>query len=99
MRVIERRLDVKLISATVLTDYIAHRGHSLRTLAEAVTHKGVKTSKATIGHLTSGKVKRTLPARARAICEVLDVPTRVLFVEEVSTVQRDVRRSPEQVPA
>lgn len=99
MRVIERRLDVKLISATVLTDYIEHRGHSLRTLAEAVTRKGVKTSKATIGHLASGKVKRTLPARARAICEVLDVPTRVLFVEEVSSVQRDVRPAPKRVSA
>ena|SRR5690625_2429027 len=90
MRVIERRLDVKLISAQVLNDYIEHRGHSMRTLAEAVTKKGVPTSKATIGHLARGTVKRTLPARARAIAEVLDVPVRVLFVEEVSSVQRDV---------
>lgn len=90
MRVIEGRLDVKLISPQVLRQYMEHRGYSLKGLADAVTLRGVPTSKATIGHLTNDHVKVTKPERARAIAEVLDVPVRVLFVEEVSHVQRDV---------
>lgn len=94
MRVIERRLDVELISPQVLQQYIDHRGLSLRKVADAVTIRGVKTSKATIGHLTTGHVKNTRPDRARVICEVLDVPVRALFVDKVSTVHRDVPRRP-----
>jgi transcriptional regulator with XRE-family HTH domain len=90
MRVIERRLEVELISPQVLQQYIDHRGLSLKKLADAVTLRGVKTSKATIGHLTTGHVKNTRPDRARAICEVLDVPVRALFMDRVSIVQRDV---------
>lgn len=90
MRVIERRLDVELISPQVLQQYIEHRGLSLQKVADAVTRRGVRTSKATIGHLTTGHVKNTRPDRARAICEVLDVPTRALFVDKVSIVHRDV---------
>ena len=90
MRVIERRLDVKLISPTVLRDYMEHRRLSLKGLADAVTAKGIKTSKSTIGHLTTGHVRNTSRKRALAIAEVLDVPSRVLFTEEVSIVQRDV---------
>lgn len=90
MRVIERRLDVKLISPQVLRQYMEHRGYSLKGLADAVTLRGKKTSKATIGHLASGHVKTTHRKRALLIAEVLDVPYNVLFVEEVSIVQRDV---------
>lgn len=90
MRVLERRLDVELISPQVLRQYLQHRGMSLQQVADEVTRRGVKTSKATIGHLTKGHVKNTNPARARVICEVLDVPVRVLFVDKVSIVQRDV---------
>lgn len=95
MRVLERRLDVKLISPDLLVRYMEYRGPkgrpmTLQELADAVTLKGVKTSKSTIGHLTTGHVKTTLPERAKAIAEVLDVPVDVLFVDEVSIVQRDV---------
>jgi|SRR5690625_1966834 len=90
MRVIEGRLDVKLISPQVLRQYMEHRGYSLKGLADAVTLRGVPTSKATIGHLTTGHTRVTKGKRARKIAEVLDVPVRVLFAEEVSSVQRDV---------
>lgn len=90
MRVLERRLDVELISPQVLRQYIDYRSLSLGKLADAVTARGVRTSKATIGHLVSGHVKNTKSDRARAICEVLDVPVRALFVDRVSIVQRDV---------
>lgn len=90
MRVKEGRLDVQLISPQVLRQYIYHRGLSLQRLADAVTLRGVKTSKSTIGHLTTGHVKNTSSERARAIAAVLDVPVRVLFSEKVSTVSRDV---------
>lgn len=90
MRAIERRLDVEVTSPQVLQDYINYRGFSLQKLADAVTAQGVKTSKATIGHLTTGHVKKTRPERARAICKVLDVPVRVLFMDKVSIVQRDI---------
>lgn len=95
MRVLERRLDVRLTSHTLLQEYMKFRGPNgrrmtLQQLADAVTMRGVKTSKATIGHLASGEVKSTKPERARAIAEVLDVPVKVLFEEKVSIVQRDV---------
>lgn len=95
MRVTERRLDVKLISPELLRRYMRYRGPSgrrmtLQELADAVTLRGCKTSKATIGHLASGHVKTTHPDRAKAIAEVLDVPQDVLFKDEVSIVQRDV---------
>lgn len=90
MRVIARRFDVELISRQVLCQYMRYRSKSAQTLAIAVTTKGVPTSKATIGHLMSGHIKRTKPERAKAICEVLEVPLDVLFVARVSSVQRDV---------
>lgn len=93
MMVIERRFDVNLISAQVLSQYMEHRGFSLKRLADAVCILGVPTSKATIGHLVSGHTKATLPARARAICKVLDVPVNVLFSPKVSIVKRASART------
>ena len=90
MRVKEGRLDVQLISPQVLQQYLQHRELSLRKLADALTLRGVKTSKSTIGHLVTGHVKATSPERARGIAAVLDVPVRVLFSEKVSIVSRDV---------
>jgi len=93
MRVIERRFDVELISPDALVQYMRFRDNmSLKQLADAVTRMGVKTSKATIGHLTSGHVKRTNVERAKAIAKVLNAPVHALFAEpRVSIVQRDVR--------
>jgi len=90
MRVMVRRFDVELTSRQVLCHFMKYRTKSAKTLADAVTLRGVPTSKATIGHLMSGHVKRTRPDRAKAICEVLEVPLDALFVAKVSTVQRDV---------
>jgi len=81
---------VELVSRDAFRRYMAYRGQSARSLAAAAAHKGVPTSKATIGHLMSGHVKQTSPERAKAICEVLDVPVDALFVVKVSTVHRDV---------
>ena len=93
MRVNERRYDVELISPDALVQYMRFRGDmSLKRLADLVTLRGVKTSKATIGHLTSGHVKRTNMERAKAIAAVLDVPVNALFANpRVSIVQRDVK--------
>lgn len=82
-----------LISRQVLCQYIDYRDLSAQKLADAVTHLGVPTSKATIGHLMSGHIKRTNPERAKKIAKVLGVPLGALFVDRVSTVQRDVPRS------
>ena len=95
MRITDRRLDAKLTSPALLDKYMRYRGPqgrrmTLKELADAVTFKGVKTSKATIGHLLTGYVKTTDSDRAKAIAEVLDVPTEVLFEDTVSIVQRDV---------
>ncbi|RHA38681.1 XRE family transcriptional regulator [Cellulomonas rhizosphaerae] len=95
VRKIERRFDVELVSRDAFRRYMAYRDHSARTLADAATRRGVPTSKATIGHLMSGFVKQTRPERAKAICEVLDVPVDALFVVRVSTVQRDVPPAPQ----
>lgn len=90
MRVMEGRLDVRLISPNAMRDYMKYRRLSYQDLADAVTGRGVPTSKATIGHIITRKVRNTSPERARAIAEVLDVPVRMLFMDEVSIVQRDV---------
>lgn len=90
MRVMEGRLDVRLISPNAMRDYMKYRRLSYQDLADAVTSRGVPTSKATIGHIITRKVRNTSPERARAIAEVLDVPVRMLFMDEVSIVQRDV---------
>lgn len=102
MRVIERRIDVELISRLALLALmqakspIPGRAISYQALADAASNKmrtaGVKrsVSKSTIGHLCSGHVKSTNPEVAKAICAALDVPVGALFVTKVSTVQRDV---------
>ena len=81
------RFDVRLISSRVLADYMAHRGETVRSLAQAV-----KVSPATVGHLRSGKRRSCRPATARAIEEALNAPPGSLFVAEVSRVSRDVDR-------
>jgi len=69
------RLDVRLISAQALRQYMAFRGYSVRTLAEKV---GV--SHGTIGWLTSGRRDTTKAETARAIAKTLDCPVDALFV-------------------
>ena len=71
----EGRLDVRLISAAALRQYMAFRGYSVRSLAAKV---GV--SHGTIGWLTSGQRSTTKPATAKAIAKALDCPVDALFV-------------------
>ena len=79
---------MRLISPAVLRQYMKFRGLNLRELGERSGN-----SKSLIGHLTTGERSSTSPDRARRICRALDVPVEVLFVPEVTTVQRDARRT------
>lgn len=74
----EGRLDVRLISAQALRQYMGFRGHSVRSLASKV---GV--SHGTIGWLTSGQRTTTKPDTARKIAKALDCPVDALFVPVV----------------
>lgn len=71
----EGRLDVRLISAQALRQYMGFRGYSVRSLAAKV---GV--SHGTIGWLTSGKRNTTKPHTAKLIAKALDCPVESLFV-------------------
>ncbi|WP_375792564.1 helix-turn-helix domain-containing protein [Cutibacterium avidum] len=70
-----KRLDVRLISAQALRQYMTFRGYSIRSLADRV---GV--SHGTIGWLTSGRRDTTKPETVRAIAKALDCPVDALFV-------------------
>lgn len=72
------RLDVRLISAQALRQYMGFRGYSVRTLAAKV---GV--SHGTIGWLTSGQRSTTKPETAKRIAKALDCPVDALFVPVV----------------
>ncbi len=74
----EGRLDVRLISAQALKQYMDFRGHSVRSLAAKV---GV--SHGTIGWLTSGQRTTTKPETAKRIAKALDCPVQSLFVPVV----------------
>ena len=82
---IEGRFEVKLISAQALAQYMKHRGFTVRSLAEVVG-----TSRATIGHLRSGKRNTCAPDLAKRIERVLDAPAGSLFVASISRVAREV---------
>lgn len=69
------RLDVKLISAQALRQYMEFRGYSVRSLAAKV---GV--SHGTVGWLTSGQRTTTKVSTAKAIAKALDCPVDALFV-------------------
>lgn len=85
MRKIEVRFDVRLISSDALAHYMKFRGLTVRQLAEKVG-----CSRATIGHLRSGKSAYVRPEWAKAIERHLDAPSGSLFVAELSTVTREV---------
>lgn len=74
----EGRLDVRLISAQALKQYMEFRGHTVRTLAAKA---GV--SHGTIGWLTSGNRTTTKVKTALAIAKALDCPPNALFVPTV----------------
>lgn len=75
---------MKVKDRRILADYIRFRRSSYAQLA-----KKVGCSKATIGHLVTGKTTSTKPEWARAIEEALDAPVGSLFVPQVSRVSED----------
>jgi hypothetical protein len=86
-------LTATLLSSTALGEYIAHRGESYSSLAQEVTRRGsrlkpdpVSCSKATIGHLVTGKIRGTSPKRAKLIEEALNAPVGSLFSYQVTRV-------------
>ena len=88
-------LTATVLSSTALGQYISHRGESYASLAKKVTLLGVrakpqpvKCSKATIGHLVTGEIKGTSPARAKLIEEALNAPVGSLFVYQVARVSQ-----------
>lgn len=87
MVVIESRFDVRLISSTVLADYMRFRDLSVRELASRVG-----CSHQVIGHLRSGKRATCRPETARKIEEALNAPPGSLFVAKVSRVSRETGR-------
>jgi transcriptional regulator with XRE-family HTH domain len=82
----EGRLDVRLISAQALRQYMEFRNHSVRSLAAKV---GV--SHGTIGWLTSGQRTTTKPETAKRIARALDCPVESLFVPIVVRGSRSRR--------
>lgn len=76
---------MKLISAVALAQYMQYRDVSVRDLAERVG-----CSRATIGHLRSGKRDYVRPEWAKAIEKSLDAPKGSLFVPVLSNVSREV---------
>lgn len=79
------RLDMKLKSRDVLRQYMKYRGLNVRELAEQA-----KVSRATVGHLHSGKRKGCRPEAAAAIERTLGCPPGLLFDPVVSNVSREV---------
>ena len=86
------RFEVQLISAQALAQYMLHRGFTVRSLADQVNRRA-KCSRATIGHLRSGRRKTCSPIVAREIERCLDAPKGSLFVPKVSRVALDAGRA------
>lgn len=93
-------LTARLISADAFGDYLKFRDESYASLAAKVTLLGVKhkpnplrCSKATIGHLVTGEIRGTSPARAKLIEQALNAPTGSLFLYQVTRVAQDAGRA------
>ena len=97
IHVIDGRFEVRLISSGALAQYMAHRDHTVRSLAAAVTHelkkkdRDANCSAALVGHLRSGARNTCRATTAGAIEKVLQAPTGSLFVPRVSHVSCDAR--------
>ncbi|MGG5257499.1 helix-turn-helix transcriptional regulator [Phycicoccus avicenniae] len=76
---------MRLKDRLMLRQYMDYKRMKIRELAKAA---GV--SRATIGHLHSGKRNTCSPATARRVEEALGAPPGLLFVVTSSTVQREV---------
>lgn len=98
----EVRLDMEVIAATALASYMTHRGYSVRSLADAADrevrkkHPHLSVTRSTIGHLRNPKSGRrnVKPEVGRAIEKVLGAPPNSLFVDKLSSVQRETYQRP-----
>lgn len=79
------RLEMRLKDRRMLRQYMEYKRMRIRDLARAA---GV--SRATIGHLHSGKRKTCKTDTAARIEEALGAPPGLLFVASSSSVQREV---------
>lgn len=75
------RLNVKLRSRRLLTDYVKHMGWTGRQLA-----REAGLGHAIVAHLLSGERTTCSPATAKSIEEALGCPRHLLFEETVSSV-------------
>lgn len=84
----EWRLDMRLKNRQMLLQYMDYKHFKVRQLATAAS-----VSRATVGHLRSGKRRTCKPSTARAIEEALGAPPGLLFEPIASRVSREVARS------
>lgn len=85
MKQLERRFEVRLISADQLRFWMQYRELSVRELAVKVG-----CSHSTIGHLRSGARRTCKPELANKIAKSLECPKEALFVPTSSIVAREV---------
>lgn len=78
------RFEVKVKDRRILAQYLEFRRMSYAQLAAKVG-----CSKATVGHLITGKTTSTRKEWAIAIEEALDAPSGSLFMPKVSRVSKD----------
>lgn len=85
MKQLERRFEVRLISADQLQFWMRVRTISVRELAAKVG-----CSHSTVGHLRSGFRKTCSPEIANKIAKALECPIEALFVPTSSIVAREI---------
>lgn len=88
MVVIEPKVEVRLKAP--LASFMKSRRMSVRDLAYKVSDRKASWSPSTIGHLRKYTDRSVDPELAARICESLDLPFSVLFVERISNVAREV---------
>lgn len=96
----EVRHDMQVISHAALGSYMKHRGYTVRTLADAVDrevrkkHPEITVTRSTIGHLRNPRSGRrnVKPAVGRAIEKILGAPPNSLFMDTLSSVERETYR-------
>lgn len=76
---------MKLISTEAFRSYVAHRGMTMKQIAQRA-----RVSPQLVGHLHSGHRLSCRPENARAIERALDAPRGSLFVDRASIVTRDM---------
>lgn len=86
----EPKVEIRLRAP--LAAFMDGRDMSVRDLQYKVNDRKHSWSHGTIGHLRKHADRSVNPELAKRIQKALDVPYSVLFVERLSTVQREVAR-------